>query len=229
MKPLRASVTDELPENPGSSLQAKPEPPASRLLIWEIYCNVIVVIFFGTFAVQHFTSYWMHNRFSSLLIAIKETVDMGMFLFRRFPREVSSAPFAWVVGFGGFLCPLFLRPFDESGGVSLPGVIILSLGFILQIGAMLSLNRSIGIVAANRGVRTNGLYAYVRHPLYASYLLSYSGYLLENSTLSNIVWVTLSFAFFLARIKAEEDLLLRDSEYQEYAKRVPWRLIPGIV
>ena len=41
--------------------------------------------------------------------------------------------------------------------------------------------------AARRQLKTSGLYRLVRHPLYASYLLSYLGYVLANTNLRNVL------------------------------------------
>src|ERR1700682_5194874 len=50
--------------------------------------------------------------------------------------------------------------------------LLITAGVLLQIYAKLTLRRSFGIIAANRGVMTSGPYRVVRHPMYAAYLLS---------------------------------------------------------
>lgn len=47
-----------------------------------------------------------------------------------------------------------------------------------HVGAKLCLWRSFGLVAAHRGLKAGGLYAVVRHPMYAGYVISHVGYLL---------------------------------------------------
>lgn len=98
----------------------------------------------------------------------------------------------------------------------------------ITIVALLSLRRSFGVVAANRGVRTGGLYRFVRHPLYGSYIIGYVGFLLGNVTAWNMLLIVLMFMCQYLRTHAEERILLHDPIYQEYAVRVPYRFIPFV-
>lgn len=124
---------------------------------------------------------------------------------------------------------MLLRP---DGAALLPNEIMsLVLQFTgagLSIVATLFLGRSFGIVAANRGVKTDGAYRIVRHPIYASYLLSVAGYLLASFSIWNFVIVAVAVGFQLRRIHDEESVLMRYPEYQEYAARTRYRLIPGL-
>ena len=94
--------------------------------------------------------------------------------------------------------------------------------------AKLSLNRSFGIVAANRGVKTGGPYAYVRHPMYLGYFLSQAAILIINFSTWNIVVLSIWAASQVLRIHAEERVLMQDAPYLAHATRVPYRLVPWI-
>jgi protein-S-isoprenylcysteine O-methyltransferase Ste14 len=102
------------------------------------------------------------------------------------------------------------------------------IGFGIQIMALLSLNRSIGLLPAHRGVKTGGLYGFVRHPLYTAYVITFVGYLMNNQSLYNAAVVLAGTAFLVARIYCEEALLFKYSDYTRYASRTRWRLIPAI-
>ncbi len=91
--------------------------------------------------------------------------------------------------------------------------------------AVISLGRSFGIVAANRGVRTTGFYRFVRHPLYGSYLVGYLGFLLGNLSIWNVSLIVLTVLCQYARARAEERVLLQDPAYQAYAQQVRYRFI----
>jgi protein-S-isoprenylcysteine O-methyltransferase Ste14 len=90
------------------------------------------------------------------------------------------------------------------------------------------LGRSFGIVAAHRGLRTDGPYRLVRHPLYAAYLITYVGYLLSYPRLVNVLIVAVTTVVMVARAVAEERLLADDPEYRAYRERTRWRFVPGI-
>ena len=113
-----------------------------------------------------------------------------------------------------------------SNGILPGGAALIAAGVLLQIGGLLSLNRSFGLVAARRTVKTGGLYRLVRHPLYASYLLMYLGYVLVNTSLANVLLVLLGVLLLMARIVREERFLARDVQYMNYMDQVKYRLIP---
>ena len=110
----------------------------------------------------------------------------------------------------------------------LAGEILQIIGFILQIGALLALNRSIGILPAHRGIKSAGLYRWVRHPLYTAYVITFLGYLINNQSWSNLAIVVTGTAFIVMRIHYEEALLFKYAEYARYANKMRWRLIPAI-
>ena len=101
-------------------------------------------------------------------------------------------------------------------------------GTLLSIAAVISLGRSFGVVAANRGVRTTGFYRFVRHPLYASYMVSFLGFVLGNLSVRNIVLIVVAFICQYLRAVAEERILGLDPEYQAYMAQVRYRFIPYI-
>ena len=98
----------------------------------------------------------------------------------------------------------------------------------MQVGAKLSLRRSFGIAPANRGVKVDGLYRLVRHPMYFGYLLMHISYLALNPTLANAAIYALGWAAQIRRLLAEEALLGQDPAYAAYMQKVRWHLLPGI-
>ena len=101
-------------------------------------------------------------------------------------------------------------------------------GLSMQIAAKINLNRSFGIVPANRGVVTDGFYSIVRHPVYASYLIGHVGFLLLNPNWWNLTVYTSGLAFQVSRMLMEEGLLSHDPLYQAYRQHVRYRLVPGV-
>ncbi|WP_377701426.1 methyltransferase family protein [Pseudoduganella sp. UC29_71] len=168
---------------------------------------------------------WQHDgEFSYLLFAASESLVAMLFLLRDRPAAVSDAPLDWLLALAGTATPMLFTP--VGSGLLPAGAALIAAGVVLQIAGLLSLNRSFGLVAARRTVKTGGLYRVVRHPLYASYLLMYAGYLLVNTSLANGLLVLLGVALLMARIVREERFLARDVQYLGYMDRVKYRLIP---
>lgn len=177
-----------------------------------------------TFCYSHLLAWQRHGELSYLLFAGSESLVAMLFLLRDRPAAVSDAPLDWLLALAGTATPLLFTPSGQ--GVLPQGAALIAAGVLLQIGGLLSLNRSFGLVAARRTVKTGGLYRLVRHPLYASYLLMYLGYVLVNSSLANVLLGLLGVALLMARIVREERFLARDLHYLDYMGRVKYRLIP---
>lgn len=141
----------------------------------------------------------------------------------------SARPLAWVSASLGAFAMLAARPVAHPDAGPFAALELLQLiGFAIVLVALGALGRSFGIVAANRGVKTAGLYSFVRHPAYTGYLVSYLGYVGENASIRNIALLAVGTAAQLVRIGEEERTLLLDQAYRAYLARVPRRLIPFV-
>jgi methanethiol S-methyltransferase len=78
------------------------------------------------------------------------------------------------------------------------------------------------------GLQTGGPYRLVRHPLYLGWILMVLG--AAHMTGDRLVFGVLSSTYLLLAIPWEERSLRRlfGPEYEQYARRVPWRVIPYI-
>jgi protein-S-isoprenylcysteine O-methyltransferase Ste14 len=72
------------------------------------------------------------------------------------------------------------------------------------------------------------MYRYVRHPLYAAYLITFSGYVLAYPAPRNFIVLACAVAGQVLRMQLEERLLLRDQQYVDYAARTRFRIVPGL-
>lgn len=116
-----------------------------------------------------------------------------------------------------------LRP--AQGGARLPGLALQMVGLAGIMVATVNLGRSFGIAPGDRGLVTRGLYRWVRHPLYATQLLFYLGYLIANPSWRNLGGLLVSLLLIVIRILREERIL---AGYARYAAMVRWRLVPFI-
>lgn len=103
------------------------------------------------------------------------------------------------------------------------------LGTSLTLLSFLSLGRSFSILPARREIQQTGAFAIVRHPIYASeLLLLLACWSTHWNSPALLVCFAAGILLLVVRIRIEEELLSRDPNYQRYALRVRWRLIPAM-
>jgi protein-S-isoprenylcysteine O-methyltransferase Ste14 len=160
---------------------------------------------------------------------VEQTWFVIAFLVRRPAAAVSRNPGSWLLAFGGTFAGVLFR-LDAvpplSGMVARLRMLVTVVG--VGVVALFALGRSFGFVAADRGLVTRGPYAVVRHPVYASYLLVQSGYLLQSISLRNVLVMVLASGCNVGRALMEERLLARSQAYGAYRGRVRWMLVPGL-
>lgn len=197
--------------------------------VWYVLSTATPVSLLTIFAAVHIQNWLDSGSLTGLGLALQESVLIVLVLIRRRPKESLNTPGAWLAAIIGSYGILLLRPngYVALGEESIIVAIQLAAA-ALAIVTSLSLGRSFGIVAANRGIKTEGAYRFVRHPIYASYLIGYFAYLIAAISVWNVLVLTVSLGFQVRRMNAEESVLEREPEYRDYVSQVRYRLIPGI-
>lgn len=163
-----------------------------------------------------------------LLFLASEIASVGFILFQK--RGASATAFYPVaVAFLGTSVNLLVMPIGFAVVSNAVSTVLVFSGAAIALGAKLSLRRSFGMVAANRGIKRGGLYRFVRHPMYAGYIVNQLGFLLLFLSPWNLAVYAIAWLAQIARVVEEEQFLLQDSEYRQYAGKVRSRLVPGIV
>jgi protein-S-isoprenylcysteine O-methyltransferase Ste14 len=162
-----------------------------------------------------------------LITAILSEGAMVFFILIRKPGQIALTPYAFAVGFLGTCFALFVRPVQTTQVTWVSSTIMLT-GFAISLSSKLALNRRFGIVAANRGIQTKWPYSVVRHPMYAGYVITQVGFFITSPTLWNGLVYAVAWTLQLLRIFEEEKLLRQDDLYQAFARRVRYRLVPGV-
>lgn len=172
--------------------------------------------------------YYLHtHRLVGVVFLAEQTWFVLAFLIRRPATEVASRPGPWLLAAAGTFAGLAYRPGPAAGQWGAPAGLALQLaGLALAIVSLVTLGRSFGFVAADRGLVTSGPYALVRHPIYAAYLIIQVGYVLQAATWRNVALLAAVTAFNAGRAVAEERVLARSGAYAAYRRRVRYRLIP---
>ncbi len=191
------------------------------------FTNLSLAVLYAAFALSHLQEFRSQPRASVLLFVLLETLFALFFVARRQASASSTSLTAWASTLAGTFLPLLLRPAPGAEDV-LVGQIVQAAGTALGVSGVLSLNRSLGLLPANRGVRSGGAYRLVRHPLYASYVVTHAGYLTSNFTAWNVGIALTALAAQVVRIAGEEAVLSRDPEYVAYKARTRWRLLPFV-
>ena len=79
-----------------------------------------------------------------------------------------------------------------------------------------------------RGTVTGGPYGVVRHPAYAGECILVASCFFAAPGLAALLPFLALFPAIVLRIRAEEKVLDEVPAHREYARRVRWRLVPGV-
>lgn len=196
-----------------------------RLQVWA--SNVILAGFYFYFAYRNFFSLTAEFKISVLLLLLFNSSLIIFALTRRTPQAVSRSYFEQIIAYVGTLSPLLFLgvPAANDHPVFLALQIV---GISFAFAGVLSLNRSFGLVPADRGIVTTGMYRFVRHPLYTGYVMLCLGFLLQNFSLRNMTAFLVFMMFESLRLLLEEQFLSKNPEYKTYMQKVRWRIIPYI-
>ena len=189
-----------------------------------------VLALFASFAVRNYHAvvdqgHWFH----AIMVASEALVALFI-MIRRPSANITHSGADWALAFAATAGPLLAQA-SSSGHTLIPqgsGVVLLLFGLTFQVWAKLTLRRSFGIIPANRGVKADGPYRFVRHPMYLGYVTVHVGFLLLSPNLWNLMIYGVSFAIQIVRIRAEERLLGQDSAYATFQARTRYRLLPGV-
>jgi protein-S-isoprenylcysteine O-methyltransferase Ste14 len=195
-------------------------------LLREIAFNIVLAAFFAGLAYRFITDFRQTGRLSSIFYVLFELIVVLMSLSRRMPKAVSWNPIDWTYALLATVLPLLLIPAASQN--SWIWFSIQCVGQAISMTGLLSLNRSLGVVPANRGVKTRGMYRLVRHPIYCGYCIIDVAMLAQNFCAWNFCIAGAHLIVQTLRITCEERFLLQDPVYAEYASRVKWRLFPAI-
>jgi protein-S-isoprenylcysteine O-methyltransferase Ste14 len=202
-----------------------------RLLALDIAERLFIVAVYGQFAVTLLSGLFTGPfNVIALLLVISEALPILFVLLRAPSASLSQRPVDWLLAFAGTVVPLLVTPGVATGAlvpIAVP-VGLMACGLLVEVSAKIVLGRGFGIVAANRGVKQAGPYRFVRHPMYAGYILTHVAFLLSAPSPRNAMLYFAALVLQVARIVREERVLNQDADYRAFAARVRYRLVPGV-
>ena len=202
---------------------------ARQALVIRVCANLIGALSAAYFAQISLHFYLKTHRLIGAAFLAEQLWIVVAYLARRPARTVSRRTDDWLLAFGGTFGGVLSSPFGAhpQWGVDV-GLIVQLVGLAMAVVSFIALGRSFGFAAADRGLVQRGPYAVVRHPVYVSYLLLQSGYVLQTLSVRNAVVMAFVTSCNAGRVVAEERLLSTNEQYSAYRVRVRWRMIPGV-
>ncbi|MEO8075709.1 MAG: methyltransferase [Acidobacteriota bacterium] len=208
-------------------LPAAAAPPA---VAWgELAARVAIVALFTFMAMRIGADFIRTGRITGLLLVASEALVVILTVFRRPPLAVDRSLHARIVTGLSLIGPSLVMPASVAAlWPAIATVAISACGLLVVISGKLSLGRSFGLMPANRGVVSTGIYRVVRHPIYLGYLITHVGFLAANPTIWNVLTLGAADVVLLIRAVCEERTLARDVAYRAYQAQVRWRVLPGV-
>ena len=207
--------------------------PAQNALDWgllgDLAARGALVVLFSMMAMRFAEDFLATGRIVGLMLVVSELLVVVMTLFRRRAASVDRGMRARVLTTLSLLGPPLVRPVALVAlAPQMLTAAISVTGLLIVIGGKLSLGRSFGLIPANRGIVSSGLYRLVRHPIYMGYLVTHVAFVVANPSVWNVVLLVAADAALLARAVCEEATLATDPAYRAYQTKVRWRVCPGV-
>ena len=195
----------------------------------DLGARFVVIALFTWMAIKIGGDFLATGRLTGLLLLASETLVVVLTVLRRTTTTVDRSYRARVLTAFSMLGPVMVRPSAAFSMAPEAATVLLSaIGLSVVIAGKLSLGRSFGLMPANRGVVSSGLYRLVRHPIYMGYLITHTGFVAANPTVWNIAMLVGADLALMWRAVCEEQTLSRDAAYREYQQVVRWRVLPGV-
>ncbi len=223
MKRAALSVTSPFTLAPGAAWRLD----LSR--VSDIASRALVVVLFSMMAIRFGADFLSTGRLTGLLLLVSETLVVVLTVMRRSSAVVDRSLHARLLTALSMLGPPLLQP--TLVAPLLPQAITVAasvVGLAIVIAGKITLGRSFGLMPANRGIVSSGVYRIVRHPIYLGYLLTHVAFLIATPSAWNIAALFAADAALLARAICEEKTLSRDERYRAYQQTVRWRVCPGV-
>jgi protein-S-isoprenylcysteine O-methyltransferase Ste14 len=195
----------------------------------DIAARAAVIVLFSMMAIRFGADFVKTGRMTGLLLLVSEMLVVVLTVMRRSAATVDRSMRARLLTALSMLAPALLQPAHVLPLVPEWLTVAASIaGLTIVIAGKVTLGRSFGLMPANRGVVSSGVYRIVRHPIYLGYLVTHIAFLAATPSAWNIAALFAADAALLARAVCEEKTLTRDERYRTYQQAVRWRVLPGV-
>ena len=195
----------------------------------DLVARAVIVLLFSMMAVRFAGDFLATGRVTGLLLLVSEALVVVLTVVRRSAAAVDRSARARLLTVLSMLGPPLLQPAHVAALLPQSLTVAASAaGLAIVIAGKLTLGRSFGLMPANRGVVSSGIYRIVRHPIYLGYLITHVAFLVATPSAWNIAALFAADTALLARAVCEEQTLARDERYRTYLQTVRWRVCPGV-
>jgi protein-S-isoprenylcysteine O-methyltransferase Ste14 len=203
--------------------------PAIRRNFGELAAKIVIVGLFSSMALRLAQDAAQTGRVTGILLVASEAMVVALTLVRRSALSVDRTWRArFLTAFSTFGPPLVKPDSLNALAPEVLTILISAAGLMLVLGGKISLGRSFGLMPANRGVVSTGLYRLVRHPIYLGYLITHFGFVIANPAAWNWAVLLAADVALMRRAVVEERTLAQDPAYLSYMQRTRWRVLPRL-
>lgn len=136
-------------------------------------------------------------------------------------RNILGIP-VWVIGLGMAVRTPSPSVFTESAMTEVMGWVLAIVGSVIILLALASLRSKAAMPTVGDSLVQRGVYAYVRHPIYAAMFLEFAAIVLVKPTRATALSCALGVCWTIIQARLEElDLVQRIPGYDEYMSYVP--------
>jgi len=165
---------------------------------------------------------------TGLLLLVSEMLVVVLTAVRRPAVIIDRSWRTRVVAAASIVGVPLIRPIGDALVPDMYTAVLSGAGLLIIIAGKATLGRSFGLMPAHRGLVSSGVYGWVRHPIYAGYILTHVAFLIAHPATWNVLLLVASDLSLLLRACYEERTLARDQDYVVYMQRVRWRVAPGV-
>ena len=194
----------------------------------EFTARAFISSLFVVLAMRIGAEFLQTGHITGLLLLVSEMLVVVLTAVRRPAAIVDRAWRTRLVAAASIVGIPLIRP---VGGALVPDLytaVLSGAGLLVIIAGKATLGRSFGLMPAHRGLVSTGIYAWVRHPIYAGYILTHVAFLIAHPDSWNLLLLFASDLSLLVRACYEERTLAHDPAYVEYMGQVRWRVAPGV-
>jgi protein-S-isoprenylcysteine O-methyltransferase Ste14 len=236
---MKSMLVAEIAETRGATvartlgLHSQPPVEARPAAVQRDYADsvarIVIIALFSFMAIRIGANFLETGRLTGLLLLASEALVVVLTVFRRAPMVVDRSLRARVLTTLAMIGPPLVAPAVVAPLIGdMISASIGVVGLLIVIAGKISLGRSFGLIPANRGIVSTGLYRLVRHPIYLGYFITHVAFVAANPTFWNFFVLFVADLAQLARAVCEERTLAQDEAYRIYQAKVRWRVVPGL-